>query len=53
MNFKDRIFIKSNRRQLPYGVDTERESDRSRGLIAILVVIGILLAAAFIAFHHS
>lgn len=52
MNQKDRIFIKTNRRQLPYGVNLERESDRGIGIIMVLVVLVIVLAAAFIAFHH-
>lgn len=52
MNPKDRIFIKTHRRQLPYGVNLERESDRSIGIIAVLVILVIVLAAAFIAFHR-
>jgi hypothetical protein len=53
MNPKDRIFVKTHRRQLPYGVNVERESDRGIGIIVVLVVLVIVLAAAFVAFHHS
>jgi hypothetical protein len=45
VNRKDRIFVKTKYRQLPYGVNIEQHEIRSQHRIGIIVVLLVVLAA--------
>jgi hypothetical protein len=50
MNRKDRIFVKTKYRHLPYGVNVEQpQSDRSVGVIVVLVILAAILGLTFVA----
>jgi hypothetical protein len=52
MNRKDRIFVKTKYRQLPYGVNIEQHEIRSQhriGIIVVLVVFAAILGVTLVA----